>query len=277
VFLEGAVPTDPTTLNRFLNYQRDTGLPKHRVRWNWNYDLPVGRGKTLARNAPNWLNEIIGGWKFSGTGTFVSTWFAMPVNQWGDTSNFEVYRKKYPILDCRATPTTASTPQDERCFPGYLYFNGYISERYINSRNANGMRDGVYGLPADYHPAEKPVNPWPKGGKSGAAGSTDWDTNNVYIYLKNGARQQVAKDTNLHPWRNQYVRGPFNWSMDGSLLKFFRITERTRLRMNFDMFNLLNNQGLNTPGSDGIVTLQNSYGGFGMKPRQVQVAARLEW
>jgi hypothetical protein len=277
VFLPGAVPTDPAELNRFLYYQRDTALPKHRVRWNWNYDLPFGRGRSLARNAPRWLNHAIGGWKFSGTGTVVSTWFAMPTNQWGEMGTFELYRKQYPILDCRSTPTTARTPQEERCFQGYLYFNGYISERYIDSRNTYGMRNGVFGLPDDYKPAQKPVNPWPKGGKTGDPGSSDWDTNNVYIILKSGARQQVAKDTNLHPWRNQYIRGPFNWLMDGSMLKFFQLTERARLRLAFDMFNLLNNQGLNVPSADGVVTLQNSYSGFGMRPRQVQISGRIEW
>ena len=47
--------------------------------------------------------------------------------------------------------------------------------------------------------------------------------------------------------------------------------------MNFDLFNVFNLQGLNIPGSDGIVTLQNSYGGYGIRPRQVQVSLRLEW
>jgi hypothetical protein len=84
-------------------------------------------------------------------------------------------------------------------------------------------------------------------------------------------------DTGLHPWRQQYRLGPFNWTTDASLLKFFTLKERLRLRMNFDLFNVFNKQGLNTPGADGIVTLQNSYGGFGIRPRQVQVNARLEW
>ena len=53
--------------------------------------------------------------------------------------------------------------------------------------------------------------------------------------------------------------------------------ERFALRMAFDVFNVFNVQGLNTPGSDGVVTLQNSYGNFGIRPRQVQVKARLEW
>ena len=55
------------------------------------------------------------------------------------------------------------------------------------------------------------------------------------------------------------------------------LKERLKLRMNFDVFNVFNVQGLNAPGSDGtgIVTLQNSYGGFGLRPRQVQVSAQL--
>jgi hypothetical protein len=276
-YLPGTVPTDPSELNRFLNYQRDTGVPKHRTRWNWTYDLPVGKGKLIGRNTPKWLNNLIGGWRLSGTGTIVSTWYSMPTNQWGELGTFEVYGKKYGILDCRATPATARTEAEERCFPGYLYFNGYISERFIESRTASGMRNGVFGLPADYRPAQKPINPWPKGGVSGAAGSSNWDTNNVILPLTGGSVLQVAKDTGLHPWRQQYLLGPFNWTADASLLKFFTLKERLRLRLNVDLFNLLNVQGLNTPAADGIVTLQNSFGGFGIRPRQMQVNARLEW
>ena len=276
-YLPGAVPTDFNALNRLVNFQRDTSIPKHRTRWNWTYDLPVGKNKLLARNAPNWLNNLIGGWRLAGTGTIVSSWFALPTNNWGEMTNFEVYGKKYPILDCRSTPATAKTPADERCYSGYLYFNGYISERFIDSRNANGMRNGVFGLPADYHPAEKPVDPWPKGGQPGAPGSANWDTNNVTIRLQNGSTVQAAVDTGLHPWRQQYRVGPFNWTTDASLLKMFQLKERLGLRLSFDVFNVLNVQGLNIPSSDGIVTLQNSYGGFGIRPRQVQVKGRLEW
>jgi hypothetical protein len=37
------------------------------VNSNFIYQLPVGRGKMLASNAPFWLNELIGGWSVSGT------------------------------------------------------------------------------------------------------------------------------------------------------------------------------------------------------------------
>lgn len=276
-YIPGTVPTDPEELNRFLNYKRDTAVPKHRTRWNYNYELPFGRNKLIGRNAPGWLNAIAGGWTLSGSGTLVSTWFSLPTNNWGATNGFEVYGKKYPILDCRDTPATASRPQDERCFPGYLYFNGYVSNRFINSYNAAGLRNGVFGLPDDYQPVQSPVNPWPKGGQPGQPGSNDWDTDVVYLTLKNGAVQRVETDTGLHPFRQQYRLGPINWLTDASLMKFFNIGERMRLRVNADMFNVFNNQGLNTPGADGIVTLESSYGGFGFRPRQLQLTMRLEW
>jgi len=212
-----------------------------------------------------------------GSGTIVSSWYALPTTQWGAFTDFEVYNKKYPILDCRNTPATAKTAADERCFQGYLYFNGYISKRFINSYNANGLPNGVLGLPSDYHPAEYPVNPWPANGKTTDANASLYDTNNVNLKLRDGSTVQAAVDTSLHPWRQQYRLGPFNCTIDSSLLKDSSIRERLRLRMSFDMFNVFNVQGLNTPGSDGIVTLQNSYGGFGIRPRQMQIKARLEW
>jgi len=277
VYIPGTVPTDPSELNRFLYYQRDTGIPKHRTRWNWNYDLPIGSGKLIARNAPRWLNNLIGGWRLAGTGTIVSSWLAMPTNNWGAFTNFEVYGTKYPILDCRGTPATARTSADARCFQGYLYFNGYISQRLINSYNASGIPNGVFGLPADYHPAESPITPWPVNGKTTDAGASLYDTNNVTLRLKDGSSVLVGVDTGVHPWRQQYRLGPFNWTTDTSMLKQFNLKERLALRMAFDVFNVFNVQGLNPPGSDGVVTLQNSYGGFGIRPRQVQVKARLEW
>jgi hypothetical protein len=65
--------------------------------------------------------------------------------------------------------------------------------------------------------------------------------------------------------------------MDSSLRKTFRFTERANLRVAFDVFNVLNNQGLNTPRTNGVVTLQNSFNPFGFQPRQAQGSFRLEF
>ena len=278
-FLAGSVPTDPDKLNHFLNYQRDTGIPKHRFRWNWIYDLPFGRGRMLAPNAPKWLNAMIGGWTLSGSGTIVSSWFALDSSDWNIVGKPEVYGTKYPILDCTGTPANAKTSADSRCYAGYLYWNGYISKKLINSYNAHGIPNGYFGLPANYKPAVTPLNPWPTGGKTTDPNAGDYDTNVVYITLKNGTRQRVTYDTGLNPWRNQYLLGPFNWNVDSSLRKSFRFTEdgHVRLRVAFDLFNVFNQQGLNPPGTNGIASLQNSYGGFGFQPRQAQASFRLEF
>lgn len=276
-YLPGTVPTDFKELNRFLFYDRDTAVPKHRVRWNWIYDLPFGKRRPFLKNAKGIVNAITGDWRLSGTGTVVSSWYSMPTNNWGEMGNFEVYRNKHKILDCRATPTTARDPKDERCIEGYLWFNGYVSQRFINSRNDFGMRNGVFGLPENYKPAQQPVNPWPVGGKPTDPNNADYDTNVVYLPLLTGGVVRVAYDTGLHPWRNQAKMGPFNWTMDSSLMKYFYFTERTHLRLNVDLFNVFNVQGLVTPTAEGISSLQNSYAGFGMRPRQLQVTARFEF
>jgi hypothetical protein len=280
VYLPNTVPTKNYDLNRALFYDRDIAIPKHRLRWNWNYDLPVGRGQRFLGKASGFRQGLIGGWKLSGSGTLLNTWFTRPTNNWGEFGKFETYGTKYKILDCRATPATATDPKDERCTPGYLWFNGYISNRVINSHNAAGLPNGVFGLPANYQPAQKPINPWPVGGQPTDPNASLYDTNNVTITLQNGAKQLVAYDTGYHPWRNQYGIGPFNWVTDASLLKVFTIKERYRLRVNFDFFNIFNVQGLNPPNSEGIVSLGSSYNQsnqFGFKPRQLQGTLRFEW
>ena len=75
------------------------------------------------------------------------------------------------ILDCRATAANATSAKEERCYSGYLYYNGYISQKQINSKNAAGLRNGVFGLPSDYVPFQKPINPWPVGGSVSDPGS----------------------------------------------------------------------------------------------------------
>ncbi len=276
-FLPGTVPTDLAELNRFLNYARDTAIPKHRVRWNFLYQMPFGKGRHFLNNNNKFLNGAIGGWQLAGVGTVVSSWFALSTANWSAFGPVEVYGKQYPILDCRSTAAGATKANEERCYSGYLYYNGYISQRQINSKNAAGLRNGVYGLPDSYKPFSQPITPWPLGGSSTDPGANLFDTNNVQIRLSNGSLQQVAYDTGLHPYRNQFRLGPMNWNQDASLQKTFRIGESLRIRGTFDVFNVFNTQGLNTPAADGIASLQNSYGGFGFKPRQVQVSMRIDW
>ena len=249
-FLPGSVPTDLAAVNRFYNYRRDDTIPKHRVNYNFLIDLPIGRGKLLARNAPGWAEKIIGGWQVAGIGSMRSRYWALSTNYWGAFGNVDNYGKKYPIEDCRSGT----------CYPGYLWANVYIPPSQINSVNAQGRPNGIMGVPSDY--------------KAAAAYVDNVALNNfVFIQLKNGAQQRVTLDNGLHPWRNQWMPGPWLRNLDASLFKVVSIRERLRVRLNADFFNVLNSPGQPMPDGNGIALRNVNAQGA----RQTQLTLRVEW
>jgi hypothetical protein len=255
IFLPGAMPQNVSDRLRFYRYARDTDIPQHRVRWNYLYDLPVGRGKKLLGNVGSKLNRVVGGWQIAGYGTTNSRYWSLPTGNWGPFAKPEVYGTQYKVQDCRAGT----------CFPGYLYYNGYIPANRIN------VAGGVLGVPQNYTPSSRPINPAPA---SGTVDANFNDTNNVLVPLKNGTNQLVAYDTGLNPWRNQAMQGPWLTNMTASLYKTVAITERVNLRLNLDAFNVFNQPGLPLPDStSGILSLRTSAQGA----RTLQYTARLTW
>ena len=126
-FLPGAVPTDYDERNRFLNYQRDTDIPKHRVRWNWIVDLPFGKGKTLAGNAERRAGQVHRRLA-AGRAWVAAQHVVHPAHRHlsRTATTIEMYGYQYPIQDCRSGA----------CCPGYLWWNGYIPANRINSYDA---------------------------------------------------------------------------------------------------------------------------------------------
>jgi hypothetical protein len=120
-----------------------------------------------------------------------------------------------------------------------------------------------------------PVFPTPANGGSAADPNFPfYETNTVFVRLQNGSLQRTTLDTNLHPWRNQFLPGPRTWGLDASLFKNIPIDERFALRFNADFFNVLNMPGLGQPNSaTGIISLQNSANAA----RQLQLTLRLSW
>jgi hypothetical protein len=267
-YLPGAVPADPIARSRFLNYARDTVTPKHQFRWNWVADLPFGRGKKLGRNAGGFVDRLIGGWQVAGTGNLRTNYFALPTGIYPSGDRIELYKDKYRVEDCRSGV----------CFPGYLWWNGYIPANQINSVDRNGRPNGVMGVPTDYKPAGKPLIPWgattAPNMPAGTALSGFWDTNNVWLPLNNGPVQRVTFADNMHPWTNQFFRGPNQWGLDASLFKFTKLTEKVTFRFNMDFFNVLNHPNDPT-GVDqsGVLSVRNS----GSAARVMQLTARLMW
>ena len=69
------------------------------------------------------------------------------------------------------------------------------------------------------------------------------------------------------------MRGPGAFGLDASLFKAIAIREAVFLRFNADFFNVLNHPGLSQPGSNGILSVQNSQNA----PRVLQFTLRLTW
>jgi hypothetical protein len=197
--------------------------------------------------------------------TIGSRWITLPTNNWGPVGKVEVYGTKYPIQDCRSG----------NCIRGYLYYNGYIPANLINSYDAQGKPNGVMGVPKNYQPLTQPIWPVPANLNPSDPNAALYGTNIVYLPMKDGSQQRIAYDTGLHPLRNQYIRGP--WALGGvnsSLFKVIPLTERLKLRLNIDFFNVFNMPGTPNANADtGIVSLQNSAN----TPRQLQWTLRLNW
>ena len=269
-YLPGTVPTNRNAENRFINYQRDSTIPHHRISGNMVYQIPVGKGKKFLTGAGRALDLLVGGWQMSGYTTLQSRYWALPTSYMG-FGTAQIYGFKYPIEDCRSTAATATVAS---CLPGYLYYNGYIPPTQINSVNKNGVPNGVEGVPSSYVPAEHPLNPIPTAGCP--AGNSLCGTDNVYVTLKNGTQVLTQLTNNgLNPWRNQYVPGPWTVpAVNASLFKEFTIHERLKLRLQMDAFNVLNMPGMNNVTSlTGIIDMSTSNN----SARVLQWTARINW
>jgi hypothetical protein len=269
-FLPGAVPSDYAQRDTFLNYQRDTSIPKQHVRGNFLIDLPIGKGKHFATNANKYLDKAIGGWQLAGIYSLFTNLFALPTGNWNITgAPIQMYGYQYPIQNC----TGGS------CVPGYLWWNGYIPANLINSHDAQGNPNGYEGIPANYKPAVTPLIPWgstamPANAPAGTNVSQYWDTNTVWVPLKNGTVQRTTYDNGLNPWRNQYLPGPRQWNLDASLFKNIPIHERLNARFAVDFFNVFNHpNNPNTITGDGMLSTRAS----GLPARVLQLSLRLSW
>ena len=105
------------------------------------------------------------------------------------------------------------------------------------------------GIPADYKPAVTPLIPWgstamPANAPAGTNVSTYWDTNTVWMPLKDGTTVRTSDFTGvLNPFMNQWSPGVLQWGQDASLFKVISIKESVRLRINADVFNVFNHPG----------------------------------
>jgi hypothetical protein len=266
VFMPGAVPQDDAERMRLLFYRRDTDVPKHRYNWNFIVDLPFGKSKRFGGGAGPMLDRVIGGWQLAGSGSLTSNWWSLPTGNWQFPNPVEIYGTKYPIQDCRSGV----------CYGGYLYYNGYIPANRINSVDASGKPNGVMGVPSNYKPAHTPLLPMPaNGGSPSDPMFSYYDSNTVWVPLKNGTSQRTTFNPNLHPWQNQFKSGLYDWGQNASLFKVIRVKEQIAFRLNIDFFNVFNMPGIPKTPSSGTGIIDAQFSGNGA--RSLQFGLRLNW
>lgn len=261
---------DRSQIEKLVNYRRDSTIPKQRLSWNWVADIPVGRGKLLGRQMNKVLDAAVGGWQLAGYGSWNTTWFALPSDMFPTGTPLEVYGTKYPIQDCRSG----------RCLSGFLYYNGYINPAQINSTDANGNPNGIMGVPANYKPFAQHLIPYgstalPANAPANTVVSTYWGTNTVWVPLKDGTTVYRGAYGGLMPLQNQYVQSRGLWTLSTSLFKSFSLTERARLRFQWDVFNPTNSpqQPQSPANSQGLLYTYQS----GTAARSMQFTLRLMW
>ena len=60
------------SLREDWRYVDSTGGPVHAFKVNWALELPFGQGKRFGSNVGRWMERVIGGWEWDGTGRFQS-------------------------------------------------------------------------------------------------------------------------------------------------------------------------------------------------------------
>jgi hypothetical protein len=256
-------------LDRFENYNMDTGNPTHSINFNGIVDFPFGQGKHFLGGVNGLVNEFIGGWQLAGSGSVTSQEFSLAASNWGTAGPLHVYKKGLPVTDCRSGV----------CIKDYMWFNGYVAPSAIagNTCGTAASANLIFGLPSNYQPYQSPIDVACPNGKP----DTYFGKNEVNITLANGKTSAITYSPSpggSNAYSHTVLSGPMNYNVNLSLFKVFPITHGTFLRVNVDAFNAFNVQGLQNPsGSTGLLTYQagavgaNSYN----SPRQIQITARL--
>lgn len=128
-----------------------------------------------------------------------------------------------------------------------------------------------------YTPSNLPLVPYGATTAPNAPAGTNmsgyWETQTVWLPLKNGTVVRSTMNTNLPYWMNQYLDAPWDFNLSASLFKAFSLGERAKLRFNADFFQVLNNPGIPLPGANGIMYTNTSAN----SPRDLQLTLRLTW
>lgn len=229
-----------------LGYQNSSNIPAHRVRYNFFYELPFGKGKYMLGSAGKFVNALAGGWQISGIG------------EWRGGNWMGVNPGRYLFGD----PSLDASQRLELKFAGRnqrLWFRGDFDPRLASQVDQTALQQLV---PIDR--SKRILRP---------VGS-NFD-NRIAQSLANGSVRQTPIGDTVNWNSRAFFRGPGEWNVDSSVFKNFQLSEKLRLRFSADLFNVFNHQ--NDAGPNSVTGLQDlSVSGPG-GPRIIQFSLRLTY
>jgi hypothetical protein len=228
-----------------LLYTNSSQVPPQRITWNGLYELPFGKGKKFLGNSGRALDLLVGGWQLA----FIGTW---DNGFWMGNSASE-FQFRSPVIPSGKRLTMNIFGQQQM-----LWFAGDFDPTQASGVNLSALEALV---PVDRGSrAIHPLGP-------------NFD-NQVPQTLADGTVVLTPITDNMSWNSRNFMLGPSAWSQDISAFKYFSITERVRLRMSGDFFNVFNHPTLTNPDpSTGLINMSSQAN----SPRIIQLGARLEF
>jgi hypothetical protein len=228
-----------------LVYYNSNAIPPHQIKWNGTYELPFGRGKRFGSHVSRGMDELVGGWQLA----FIGSWRS---GFWMGVNNSE-YLFGNPSLDPSQRLTMNIFGKNQQ-----LYFRGDFDPTQATGVDLKKLEQLVPVNRADR--ILKPVG--------------SQFNNKIPFVLANGQIRSTTI-TDLQSWNSQnFFLGPRAWDQDLSVFKYFSFTERIKMRVTADFFNVFNHPNdLNPNSRTGLVDLSRQAN----DPRIVQFSARVEW
>lgn len=229
---------------RFL-YTNSSQVPAQRITWSGIYQLPFGKGKRFLGNSGRGMDLLVGGWQLA----FIGSWSG---GFWMGNDSSE-YQFRNPALQSYQRLNLNAFGQNQK-----IWFAGDFDPSEATGVNAAALETIV---PTDRN--ARAIHP---------LGATF--NNTVPQTLADGSTVNTIITDNLSWNSRNFMLGPASFSQDLSAFKYFNFTERIRLRMSGDFFNVFNHPNLNNPDAvTGLINLSSQPN----SPRIIQVGARLEF
>jgi hypothetical protein len=205
-------------LHRDRIYLKTDNLP-HAFKFNWLYEIPVGRGKRFGTDMNPILNGIIGNWEFAGTGR-------VQVRDFGVTGARLVGMTEDELAD-------AFVIYESRSATGAITYFNLPQDIVENTRRAyNTDPTSPTGYPAGSEPTGRYIAPASSPGC-------------IFLFT-------FDCNTSEQIW----VRGPWFSRWDLKVKKRFPIGGRATFDIDFEMLNAFNNTNFNpafNPGSGNTI------------------------